>query len=749
MSKNHFVGAVTDAIFILPSLQTIILSQNCFSGTLPSSICLNHNLENVVLDLLTGNCVGTVGFFQGFVLNQYMIGSIPTCIWNSSWIRTLHLMGNGLTGSVLDLADSSSLSILGLGSNQLTGTIPRTFQHRSFMQLDLSVNRLSGTLESDLYVNRSTAVYDLSVNRLSGNIPSALYGSFSAGIINVLQGNMFGCRQYDIPPSDVSHASYQCGSFDFQYYLVAWCAGVSGAIIVTAVMIWLRVDLANRFINLIRSATFVGILGGPVFCLGISVFGLGGFVSVKLLGYASTHTVQYWWTSTIIFVHDWFISVFLFLLLAASSIVVTLTIMSFASVANIASKPNTAPACVPNANAVFRRLVAHFVNVIVMTAVNAVYILVVVDSINGVFLLALQAALGIFKLVWSTFVIPWLLSWSDSDSNMKIPHWICMVLVVFLAAPFISSFSESSSCFLFVLTRPSLTSFSFVAPTDSFGAECSYLGCAVISTTVYEVIHYSMLPPWIYSYQCSSAVIVSYAPVLISSYLMSGIVAPFTLLIGANFLPPKMFVVINKSLPFLVFKMTYVDNSSAAILLDSCAAARLGRKMVVKYIVNLAVMITFGLAVPLLAIAVICDTIFYSATMIVLLERFVRLCDSNGLDAGKVQLEFWDSFGLEPREVPGCCYIVLGSMSVFWCLFAFDWVGDVYGSLAGGLVMLVPLLMPTMLCFAQLRRKRQREKRTTASKPRNDDIELIVIGNPVNPVILPQNTVDDFDSANN
>jgi hypothetical protein len=136
----------------------------------------------------------------------------------------------------------------------------------------------------------------------------------------------------------------------------------------------------------------------------------------------------------------------------------------------------------------------------------------------------------------------------------------------------------------------------------------------------------------------------------------------------------------------------------------SCRVAR-EEICVNKYILNLAVavMTTFGLAVPLLAVAVMCDTVSRLGTVEVMLERFIEACERDGLDAGKLKQEFWQGFSLSPGEVTGCVYIVLGYESIFWSLFAFDWIADVYGSLSGGLTMLVPLLLPTLIGFVTLR----------------------------------------------
>jgi hypothetical protein len=65
----------------------------------------------------------------------------------------------------------------------------------------------------------------------------------------------------------------------------------------------------------------------------------------------------------------------------------------------------------------------------------------------------------------------------------------------------------------------------------------------------------------------------------------------------------------------------------------------------------------------------------------------------------------------------------------------------VYGSLAGGLAMLIPLLMPASIGFLLLRWYRRGERVDLKHQAKTGTIELCETGNPV---ILPQSTRDEF-----
>jgi Leucine-rich repeat (LRR) protein len=737
LSLNRFSGTLPASVFSLPDLQSVILSQNCFSGNLPSSMCLTEKLKSIVLDLLTSSCGSRSGhIFRGIVLKHYMAGTIPSCIWSSSSIRTLHLVGNGLQGSLTDLSNASVLSVLALGSNQLTGTIPISFQRHNFAQLDFSINRLSGTLTSDLFVGPNATLYDLSTNRLSGDIPDVLYAAYASDVLNVLEANLFGCQQNSIPTSDVSHNSYQCGSDNFQYSLVAWGAGFALclAAIIVATMVAPGSDWVLHGVNICSSREFVRLLFGPVCCLVVCLVGLIGFVAMKLSSgdaYTPTYVIQYWWTSTIAFVHNWPVYIFLFVTLIGICVVFTTTVV-FLPRNTDSVRGMTYYSSMP----VVFRISAHLVNVVIVTIANFVYVLVAIGNVNNGTLLAIQALLGIFKLSWSSWVIPWLLSRARIHQNS---HWLFMVLFVFLGAPFASSFSESSACFLYVLSKPAPISFSLVSPVIKFWSDCTINdGCHIYPFPGGQLVNSTIPAPWIYSYQCASAVITGYAPVLILSYLASGIVVPFIILIICIFRShwPGAF-----KRTIVILEFAYFDNATAAALLEKKSVSVLGRRHVVKYILDLGVMMTFGLAVPLLAVAILCDTAFNTAVLLLLLEQFIESCKKNGLDASNLKQEFWNSFRLNSSEVPGCIYIVLGYVSIFWSLFAFDWIADVYGSLAGGLAMLIPLLMPASIGFLLLRWYRRGERVDLKHQAKTGTIELCETGNPV---ILPQSTRDEF-----
>jgi Leucine-rich repeat (LRR) protein len=722
MYVNSLAGPIPSELGNLVKLEALYLNDNSLKGSIPSELGNLVNLE--VLDLSGNSLAGSISSNLGnlenltvLYLNDNLLeGSIPSELGNLVNLEALILSGNSLEGWLpSELGNLVNLEALSLNDNSLRGALPQVMGGWSMMQsMNLSVNMFSGDIDLFAFENfTSLQVLDISLNSYSGTLPSAVFTLPALSSV-VLSQN---CFSGSLPSSMCLNKKLRSIVLDL---LTGSCGSRSGEV-------FQGIVLAHYMTGTIPSCLWSS--------SSIRTLHLVGYVSMKVSSgdaYTPTYVSQYWWTSTIAFMHNWIISSFLVVALVGLSAVFTTT-MVFLSRNTV-----TGEGIKYSSMSIVYRVSAHLVNVVVVTIVNGVYVLAAVGNVNSSSLLAIQASLGLFKLSWSSWVIPWLLARARMTDAHQISHWLFMVLFVFLGAPFASSFCESSSCFLYVLITPPQISFSLINPVIKFIPECSSVGCYLKSVPIGQLVQSSIPAPWIYSYQCSSAVITGYAPVLMMSYLASGIVIPFLILMISLF-PSRWHGVVTNMM--LIFEFVYFDNGTAAALLEKKSVSALGRKHVVKYILNFGVMMTFGLAVPLLAVAILCDTAFNTAVLLLLLGRFIGSCEENGLDASHLKQEFWNSFKLNSGEVSGSMFIVLGYASIFWSLFSFDWIADVYGSLAGGLVMLIPLLLPTMTGFWLLRWHRAVRKSEIVGRQETNRIELCETGNPV---ILPQTTNDGF-----
>ena len=138
-------------------------------------------------------------------------------------LQTLHLSGNGYTGSLPNnITISKNLTDLSMSHNLLTGSIPDSFQLKRWKRIDLSFNRISGTLSSSAFsnVNMNSTIY-LEENWISGRIPTGL---IDVEQINILNGNIFGCSlsKWNAPRNDPHFSNYSCGSNSFEVIYYIW-----------------------------------------------------------------------------------------------------------------------------------------------------------------------------------------------------------------------------------------------------------------------------------------------------------------------------------------------------------------------------------------------------------------------------------------------------------------------------------------------------------------------------------------------
>jgi hypothetical protein len=234
ISSNQLTGPlpnVFDNTIISDKLETFAATSNCFSGSIPPSICQVTSLVALALDGLSSADECKIPIFEsaffltGYVLRRFFENGIPDCLFSMPNLETLHLSGNGITGCLTEgLVITPTLKDLSLSHNQLTGTIPAVFQERVWTNLDLSYNRFNGELRLHNFLENASsteATVSLEINRLSGNIPGNL---LSFENVNILDGNLFTCdfNHGNLPTNDPKKDDYSCGSDLVNSALYIW-----------------------------------------------------------------------------------------------------------------------------------------------------------------------------------------------------------------------------------------------------------------------------------------------------------------------------------------------------------------------------------------------------------------------------------------------------------------------------------------------------------------------------------------------
>eukprot|EP01038_Epipyxis_sp_PR26KG_P012517 gene12517-16788_t len=247
-SNNKLTGTIPFHIFQSHNLQSFAAVENCFSGSISEVICNCKSLQVLALDGLSAasNCPKQMNNFNSYfnLLSSQrdpsvVHGSIPRCLYlMMPNLTTLHLAGNGLTGTISGSLNNSYisesvLSDVSLSHNHLTGTIPIEWQLRSWQSaLDLSSNFFNGILSDDFPLISNYQNLSLDLNQLSGKVPKNLLKALN---INILAGSIFYCgvdTQNYLPINDPNWSNYQCGSNNFDASIYLWLVLFSISMIV-------------------------------------------------------------------------------------------------------------------------------------------------------------------------------------------------------------------------------------------------------------------------------------------------------------------------------------------------------------------------------------------------------------------------------------------------------------------------------------------------------------------------------------
>jgi hypothetical protein len=633
LSNNQLTGSLVESFFVNSTLRTFAAVSNCFSGSIPLTVCNAKSLTTFAIDGVSTaqNCREMIYpiFFSGFIVEQYLTGRIPDCLFALPSLRTLHLSGNSFTGTISKgLNISASLIDLSLSHNSLSGTIPLVIQERQWENLDLSYNKLTGTLSSTFSDISNNGSLSLQVNRLSGFIPNSL---LSARAINILDGNIFTCNTIaELPSNDPNRKTYSCGSNTVNDLLYFWLSlflvGLFFLLIYWNKWKTLRNadgELRDKFHNFILNCGIIGIpllelknwnydvddyrANNPnsnlVALLGtfegirrvcIIICFLAIFVLLPVyLGLSEnskTYEEGYVWVISGVLLSGtksaltlFFVFLLLLLLLfvllfltfggsvpfilkfLADKIVITERFIASNKVQSL--QETDAGRMLANQMTYpllyFTHFVVFILNFVIVGTVDCCYVVVVLNEtstviifaalflacfrlINGKILLwkAIPLVSKIIKLGVSTISIREHVENEVADrikqtkAEKNYRYDFTHTDIIFLERMMIFN-NIVLPIIVIVVILPDCFYNTFVTASN-VNANYQYIGCQIYQQTLYFITYYflhksictpvtaytSFSPPFIYLYQCSSKVVINYIPVYIIKFILAGFVIP-------------------------------------------------------------------------------------------------------------------------------------------------------------------------------------------------------------------------------
>ncbi|XP_037494644.1 receptor-like protein 13 [Jatropha curcas] len=174
----------------------------------------DNRLSGSILEKLT---VGCISLYHLKLLKNTLQGSLSDVFNGDSSLFMLDLSHNNLIGKIpmriannsrlreipFEIGDLDTIQMLNLSHNSLTGSIPQTFSNlRQIESLDLSYNNLEGEIPSQITRLYSLEVFSVAHNNLSGKTPIRV-AQFGTFDEGSYEGNPFLCG---LPPPKACNA---------------------------------------------------------------------------------------------------------------------------------------------------------------------------------------------------------------------------------------------------------------------------------------------------------------------------------------------------------------------------------------------------------------------------------------------------------------------------------------------------------------------------------------------------------------
>ena len=725
VSDNLLEGSIPQSVFIMPYLRVLALTYNCFHGKLPKSICNATRMDVLSLDGLSAQrmCADSKHIpFSSARVHRKLEGSLPSCIFEVSSLQALYLSGNGLSGTLAEIADSAKLVNLSISHNRLFGTIPKSIRARPWVNLDLSYNKFQGEC-SHFSESTSNQSFALDVNRLSGKYPRTLLHARKA---RVLADNLFACD--GSPLSDSSTDEYSCGSTELDASMYAPCVAcavlmclvlaamlghynvVKDNFVVDGLVSWSGDILNNiafsdlciakpEFVHLsvfcrtlkeIPRDVCAVMVAGLVCCLPIYV------LKVMDMGQSSTdyatHSHLYAWTVSMVYVTGKLPATLLLLGGLGSLFVVILGWRWKTRTFRKLLSTSPSPTSVRSISDSVVLYVVLIINLCVVAAVNGLYVYFTLREMSGHSKLLIQFSMAAFKSLYGIAIIPAcsaMLVDRDIDKT-----WFTVTSLIFngIIAPAVVTAFTSPSCFqgLLVDPAPFNSAYSYVAcsATVELGARFFCVEYAEVSVDVIPVT-----PPLTYNYMCTSVLLAAYIPVYLYVY---GLQIILQLLVPVL---RRQWVSMPASIRRMEHGMLWPDNWSP----DSHSSWQLlkSHTVVSSFLGHIALLLTFGLFFPPLALSIVVTCALYSMQIRWMLGGFIRHRmksirplyghDDGGegsgvggekclglfhlrADLAVICLEKNASHWIEAVE--RCLWFVAATVSLFYAVLCWDLAGD-------------------------------------------------------------------------
>ncbi len=666
LTENCFTGYVPLTICSSKTLKTLLLD-----GLRTGNTCRKSIWDP--LDLFSG------------YYSDGISGSVPACLFGMTQLEILHLSGNGLAGKIdaSRLKKGSKLFALALSNNRLSGSIPDQLQRWPLSLLDLQQNSLSGTLDY-MGPNSSKMHLKLEGNHISGRIPAVIRENEK---IAILLGNLFYCRHNsgDLPRHDHHRDDYTCGSNALDLtLLLSLC--FFGFMLLIGILLSVLVVL-NRRMEAILTAprncfdwigdkasylrrcisastnrtispqfmkdkesgshsysvpntqlfleTLISLRNwNSIVLLIIGLILTPLYILFKNISDFSTHSHTYSWVVSGLYVKGVppTLAIFFVWLIIVSAV----TVLAYQRHANIRDD-QTFSGIKREPYSLFQRIAmlsnsALFVviamlitNLVVIFGVMSIYVYTTLSNAPSSVKTISQILLAAFKLFWNNLVVPRCIAyitgrWSGLVDDKS---WINVVVLIFnnVVAPCLVSSLGDTSCFYYAFAE---------SPKISSGY--SYVLCDIYDVLrpdtclVFRSFGYQSTfhPPFIYNFECTSALFKNFIPVYMYNYVFLAFVDPLIFAYLCSIHSRDVNGLVRNALPGILWpEESHALEPKKIMKADRVMYAQLN---------HVAVLLTFGVIFPPLAALITLTSIVVALKWQIIIGRYL-LHFTDGKDA--------------------------------------------------------------------------------------------------------------------
>ncbi|CAI9767746.1 unnamed protein product [Fraxinus pennsylvanica] len=182
LSGNNFTGKIPTLVGNCSNLNTILLNENGFSGSIPAQLFTSREIVQIDLgyNLLTGIIPPEVGQCNSLeylgLNNNFLNGEIPVELFTLPSLKFLYLSTNNLTKSLPDFPSFCSLSDFRIHENSFSGPLPVSLSNcHNLSLLYASSNNLGGVIPPNTFKGLLEIEFlYLDRNKFEGEIPESL-----------------------------------------------------------------------------------------------------------------------------------------------------------------------------------------------------------------------------------------------------------------------------------------------------------------------------------------------------------------------------------------------------------------------------------------------------------------------------------------------------------------------------------------------------------------------------------------------